>query len=121
MRHSTTWLASVFCVAIWLADCRANEHEVTQEPPAAGAIIWPGRVANRHGREPGTIRTGARLRGGLCLKSGGGSGCVIRHGYLVKEWGDPTRLADIKSATKGTVGTTLLGLALDRHLVTLRQ
>jgi CubicO group peptidase (beta-lactamase class C family) len=52
-------------------------------------------------------------------KYGGGSGCVIRHGYLVKEWGDPTKLADIKSATKGVVGTTLLGLAVDRGLVTL--
>jgi len=44
-------------------------------------------------------------------QAGGGSGCVIRHGFLVKEWGSPATLADIKSATKGAVGTTLLGLA----------
>jgi len=52
---------------------------------------------------------------------GGGSGCVIRHGYLVKEWGSPAVLADIKSATKGTVGTTVLGLALDAGLVRLDE
>ncbi len=50
---------------------------------------------------------------------GGGSGCVIRHGVLVKEWGDPKHLADIKSATKGSVGATVLGLAVDAGLVKL--
>ena len=45
--------------------------------------------------------------------AGGGSGCIIRHGYLVKEWGDPGKKADIKSATKGILGATLLGLAVD--------
>ena len=52
-------------------------------------------------------------------KHGGGSGCVIRHGYLVKEWGNPKRLADIKSATKGSFGVTCLGLAVDRGQVKL--
>ena len=52
-------------------------------------------------------------------KYGGGAGCVIRHGYMVKEWGDPRWKADIKSATKGSVGTTLLGLAVDAGLVRL--
>src|SRR5581483_8070541 len=55
----------------------------------------------------------------FALKHGGESGCVIRHGVLVKEWGDPEHLADIKSATKGSVGATLLGLALDAGLVKL--
>ncbi len=53
------------------------------------------------------------------LKYGGGSGCVIRHGYLVKEWGDPTVKADIKSATKGAIGATVLGSAVDADLVEL--
>jgi len=51
----------------------------------------------------------------------GGSGCIVRHGYLVREWGDPTALADIKSATKGAIGTTLLGLAVDAGLVALND
>src|SRR5262249_5297583 len=52
-------------------------------------------------------------------KHGGASGCVVRHGHLVKEWGDPKARADIKSATKGSVGATLLGLAVDAGLVKL--
>jgi CubicO group peptidase (beta-lactamase class C family) len=52
-------------------------------------------------------------------RNGGASGCVIRHGYLVKEWGSPTALADIKSATKGAFGATVLGLAVDAGLVGL--
>lgn len=51
--------------------------------------------------------------------AGGGSGCVIRRGVLVKEWGSPTTLADIKSAAKGSMGATSLGLALDTGLVAL--
>jgi len=52
-------------------------------------------------------------------KYGGGSGCIVRHGYLVKEWGSRTSLADIKSASKGAFGTTALGLAVDKGLVAL--
>src|SRR5438067_1214184 len=55
----------------------------------------------------------------FALQHGGGSGCVIRHGVLVREWGDPKSLADIKSATKGSVGATMLGLAVDTGLVKL--
>ncbi|MBI1904586.1 MAG: serine hydrolase [Planctomycetia bacterium] len=52
-------------------------------------------------------------------KHGGLSGCVVRHGYLIHEWGDPRKLADIKSATKGSIGATLLGLAVDDGLLKL--
>jgi CubicO group peptidase (beta-lactamase class C family) len=54
-------------------------------------------------------------------KFNGHSGCVIRHGYLIKEWGSVTNLTDIKSATKATVGATLLGLAVDAGLVKLDE
>ena len=83
--------------------------------PAASRTVWPG-----HDWETATPESqglsGAALDAAAAYaeKSGGGSGCIIRHGYLVKEWGDPKKLADIKSATKGAVGTTLLGLAVDR-------
>jgi len=53
------------------------------------------------------------------MAHGGGSGCVIRFGYLVKEWGSRTTLADIKSATKGIMGATALGIAVDSGLVRL--
>src|SRR5205823_6052725 len=38
----------------------------------------------------------------------GVSGCVIRFGHLVKEWGPTTARADIKSAAKGAFGATAL-------------
>ena len=52
-------------------------------------------------------------------KHGGVSGCVIRFGTLVKEWGPATARADIKSAAKGAIGATVLGLAVDAGLVRL--
>jgi CubicO group peptidase (beta-lactamase class C family) len=54
-------------------------------------------------------------------KPGGVSGCVVRFGTLVKEWGPATARADIKSAAKGAVGATLLGLAVDAGLVGLDE
>ncbi|MBT7100626.1 serine hydrolase, partial [Candidatus Poribacteria bacterium] len=52
-------------------------------------------------------------------RHGGGAGCVVRHGYIVAEWGDPSYRADIKSATKGSFGTTLLGVAVDKGLLSV--
>ena len=78
----------------------------------APAVTGGGRglaregMGDRHPREPGDVGRRARRGGGLRQEHGGGSGCVIRHGYLVKEWGDPKARADIKSATKGSVGAT---------------
>ena len=50
---------------------------------------------------------------------GGASGCVIRFGTLIKEWGPANARADIKSAAKGAIGATVLGLAVDAGLVRL--
>lgn len=43
--------------------------------------------------------------------TGGGSGCIIRHGKQVLAWGDPKQLYDLKSTTK-SFGAAVLGLAL---------
>ena len=43
--------------------------------------------------------------------SGGGSGCVIRHGLRVLTWGNQKTRYDLKSTTK-SIGGTALGLAL---------
>jgi CubicO group peptidase (beta-lactamase class C family) len=87
---------------------------------AARRVIWPGRQwewasPEGHGLSSAALDAAAAY----AQKAGGGSGCIIRHGYLVKEWGDPGKKADIKSATKGTLGATLLGLAVDAGLVGL--
>ena len=43
--------------------------------------------------------------------TGGGSGFVTRHGYLVMSWGDVSQRYDLKSSTK-SIGVTALGLAI---------
>ena len=67
----------------------------------------------------GMSRRGVDRAADYAQQYGGGSGCIIRQGCLVKEWGSPTARADIKSATKGAIGTTLLGLAVDAGVVEL--
>ena len=60
--------------------------------------VWPGREWERKspaqaGMSPERLDEAAAY----AQRFGGGSGCVIRDGFLVKEWGDPKALADIKS------------------------
>ncbi|MBN2450496.1 MAG: serine hydrolase [Lentisphaeria bacterium] len=81
--------------------------------PAAAAVesIYPGdswAVA-----EPAEVGmdAGALAKARDYALSGGGSGCVIRGGYLVCSWGDQKQRYDLKSTTK-SFGTAALGLAL---------
>ncbi len=84
--------------------------------------VWPGREWETASPESqGLSSAGLREAAAYSEKHGGGSGCIVRHGYLVGEWGSPAALADIKSATKGSVGTTVLGLAVDAGLVKLED
>lgn len=90
--------------------------------PASSAGIWPGEEWDSASPESQGMST-SRLQAAAdyARAHGGGSGCMIRHGYLVYEWGSPEVRADIKSATKGSVGTTLLGLAVDQGRVSLED
>src|SRR5919205_866160 len=47
---------------------------------------------------------------------GGPTGLIVRHGYIVAEWGDPARVDMTFSASKSYLAT-LAGLALDRGLI----
>jgi CubicO group peptidase (beta-lactamase class C family) len=47
---------------------------------------------------------------------GDASGVIIRHGYLVAEWGDPQRVDMTFSVTKSFLSTTV-GLAFDRKMI----
>ena len=76
---------------------------------------WPRATPESHGMSSDRLAKAVAY----ARRAGGGSGCVIRHGYLVAEWGDPNRRADVKSCTKGSVGATILGLAVDDGLVRL--
>ncbi|HOF41254.1 MAG TPA: DUF5060 domain-containing protein, partial [Candidatus Hydrogenedentes bacterium] len=47
----------------------------------------------------------------------GGRGCVIKDGYVIKDWGDQTRIGDWASAAKPVL-STLLFFAIEEGLVT---
>ena len=47
---------------------------------------------------------------------GGGNGLIVRHGYIVQEWGDTNRVDMTFSASKSYVAT-MAGIALDRGLI----
>ena len=65
---------------------------------------------NTFGKEPFGEATGPfRARGGA-------SGLIIKHGYIVAEWGDPDRVDQTYSVTKSFV-TTTVGLAYDRKMI----
>ena len=120
MRRSITRLATfVFVMSLASTSLvRAQAQQRTASVPVRTVwpgLEWPTATPESQGLSGAAIETAAAY----ASKSGGGSGCIIRHCFLVKEWGDPKKLADIKSATKGVAGATLLGLALDRGLIKL--
>jgi CubicO group peptidase (beta-lactamase class C family) len=98
----------------------ASQGQATGVPPVnqPARFVWPEKDWAEASPESQGL-SAARLEkvAEYAQKSGGGSGCVIRHGYLVKEWGPRDKLADTKSNAKGTLGATLLGLALDDGLL----
>lgn len=53
---------------------------------------------------------------GPFIERGGPVGIVIRHGYIVAEWGDPFRVEPTFSVTKSFLSTTV-GLAYDRGMI----
>jgi CubicO group peptidase (beta-lactamase class C family) len=120
MRRSIASPLILVALAIVLCSGPAVPQEPLSETSAPSRTVWPGREWQTATPESqGLSGPALDVAAAYAEKCGGGSGCVIRHGYLVKEWGDPKKLADIKSATKGVVGATLLGLAVDGRLVAL--
>ncbi len=53
---------------------------------------------------------------GPVKERGGVSGVILRHGYIVAEWGEPDRVDMTFSVTKSFLSTTV-GLAYDRGLI----
>jgi len=132
-RRALWVIPSLDLIVCW-NDAEVSDHDLSPGNPASKCSraawliahsaewVWPGREwAIASPESQGMSSEGLEEVAAYAQRYGGGSGCVIRHGYLVKEWGSPTELADIKSATKGSVGTTILGLAVDAGLVGLED
>ena len=89
---------------------------VNQAVQAAIAADTPGThdmtlfLKNSFGKEPfDTIVGPVKDRGPA-------SGLIMRHGYIVAEWGDPSR-ADITNSVTKTLLTTVVGLAWQKGLI----
>jgi CubicO group peptidase (beta-lactamase class C family) len=122
MRLSTTLLVLQISLTGLLSAGTAHAQRSGQGALPVRQTVWPERewaLATPESQE--LVAAALDAAAAYAQEHGGGSGCIIRHGYLVKEWGDPKRLTDIKSATKGVAGATLLGLAVDAGLVTLDE
>ncbi|MDI6450612.1 serine hydrolase [Anaerobaca lacustris] len=63
---------------------------------AAGAVYpggeWATKTPDEVGLDAGKLRAFSDYAGGF--------GCVVRHGYMVYTWGDPSRRTDVASAAK---------------------
>jgi len=62
------------------------------------------------------VATFGRVLGPLPKMRGGTNGIIIRHGYIVAEWGDTARIDPTYSVAKSFL-STLCGLAADRGMI----
>ena len=62
------------------------------------------------------VETFGALLGPIPKERGGTNGLILRHGYIVAEWGDTRKAEPTYSVAKSFL-STLLGLALDRGLI----
>jgi CubicO group peptidase (beta-lactamase class C family) len=86
-----------------IAFARANESKDPRDLEQAHHMGAFGREP--HGGPAGPFKT-----------RGDPTGLVVRHGYLVAEWGDPDRVDMTFSVTKSFL-STVVGLAFDRKLI----
>ncbi|MHC4682514.1 MAG: serine hydrolase domain-containing protein [Planctomycetota bacterium] len=70
----------------------AERLRASEEAPVYPGKEWATREPAQVGLDVGTLRELAEYAGG--------SGCVVRHGYMVYAWGDATRRRDVASAAK---------------------
>ncbi len=62
------------------------------------------------------VETFGRVLGPLPKERGATNGIILRHGYIVAEWGDTNRIDPTYSAAKSFL-STILGLTIDRGLI----
>lgn len=73
--------------------------------------IWPGASWDRVRPEQVGMDASLLQKARDYALTGDGSGCIIRHGRLVMQWGDQEHRYDLKSSTKA-IGVTAVGLAI---------
>jgi CubicO group peptidase (beta-lactamase class C family) len=76
-----------------------------------GSEVWPEGEWERAKPEEVGVDGGTLEKAKDYALTGGGSGCIVRYGRLIMQWGDQKQLYDLKSTTK-SIGVTAVGLAL---------
>jgi CubicO group peptidase (beta-lactamase class C family) len=92
-------------LAGWIAGCAFGAGG------EGGGAVWPGAAWERARPEEVGMDAAELAKAREYALSGQGSGCIIRHGRMVIQWGDQAKRYDLKSSTKA-IGVTAVGLAL---------
>src|SRR4030095_11055299 len=86
----------------WIRFAIANENKLPRSMEKSQAIQF--------GKEPYSKPIGS------FVDRGNPSGLIIRHGYIIAEWGEPSRVDMSHSVTKSFL-STVVGLAVDKGLI----
>jgi CubicO group peptidase (beta-lactamase class C family) len=82
------------------------------------AADWPGTEWAQQTPEAAGMDAAKLAQARDYALTGGGSGCIVRGGKVVMDWGDQAAVYDLKSSSKA-IGVTLLGLATKDGLMQL--
>jgi CubicO group peptidase (beta-lactamase class C family) len=104
IKHSLIIFVLIICIA-------GSSFGINKEK-----VVWPEPKWGRARPEDVGMDTSILLKGRDYALTGDGSGCIIRYGQLVAQWGDQSQRYDLKSTTKA-IGVTALGLALKDHKI----
>jgi CubicO group peptidase (beta-lactamase class C family) len=100
--HQPILAALLLLSGVFLSRAAAGD---VASPLPPEVVIYPG--ADWQKRTPAEMGLSAVKCKALAALVGG-HGCVVRHGYLVYTWGDPSHSGDIASAVKPIISTLLL-------------
>jgi CubicO group peptidase (beta-lactamase class C family) len=139
-RLSLTTLILAFCVLAASPSARLVQSQTQKSSPyyPAAGDAWQRRAPEEVGMDhalldaavayaktqAGTmpkdfstqVETFGRVLGPLPKTHGDTGGIIIRHGYIVAEWGDTNQIDPVYSVAKSFL-STLTGLAVDRRMI----
>jgi len=110
---SKIWLivGATLCGCPGLLLALPTEGRPHRAAPTGVGEIWPATAWERATPEQVAMDESVLRRARDYALTGGGSGCITRHGKLVMQWGDQGKRYDLKSTTK-SIGVTAVALAL---------
>ena len=111
MHKMTLIVGATLCGCLGLLFALSTEGRPHRAAPTDVGEVWPAKAWERATPQEVGMDTSLLEKARDYALTGGGSGCVTRHGKLVMQWGDQDRRYDLKSTTK-SIGVTAVALAL---------